>query len=419
MRNFFSVYFPKPVHKAILFALFALMLAYLVYVPIGIGTNMYQVFHFAAENLRHGGDPYLSVFPGLNYFKYGPFFLMFPLIPLSVLPVTAGAVIWQLISLLVYAIGVIAFFSAIAKDDFKSTIAFAVVFSFVLIFDLSANGVYCQSNTFLVGGVLIGLALYARKRYLWAGVVFAYMTDMKLLPIAFALLLATERNPKYILSLGVSLLVFLCAPFLFFGFEGGRALYESWIRVLSIDGAFAYGEWTPYYLGVKAFLESNFGVVLNRSLSVLMVLFGALFAVVFYFKKRPYTPRVIMQMTALLFPYLLLFNTRTESPSLILMAPVYGIFLYGAFYNKNENGRAKTILSFIVLGVAFFITSLSKTDLTKGTFVNDASWKYNLRTLGMAIAFIWALASLFSARVANTFLPNEPALGNTRDGTSE
>jgi hypothetical protein len=399
MSDFFRVYFPRSSHKIIFGILLFFMSVYLIYVPVGRGVSIYRVFHEAGQNFRAGKDPYL--YPKIDY-KYGPSFLLFPLVPLSYLPLIPAAIIWQVLSLLVYLFGVIFFFKAISPDNFKPSFGFAFFFSLVLLFDLNTNGVYCQSNTLLAGLMLAGVGLYGEKKYFLSGMILAYASWMKVLPFFLSLILATELKKRYIVSYFVSLASFLLVVFSLTGFTTGVRLYRSWVEVLAIDRNLVYGPWVHFFLGLKAFFEANFGLVFHWEIVAMAAVVGILMAVVLFIKFRPYTKEELKLIVTMIFSYLLLFNSRTEGPSIVLMGPLYGIWLIGLYKNASPL-NAKNIIWWGFLVLAFFLTSLSKTDLMEGTMIGKLSWKHNWRTGGMIIFFALSFISLFSQKIREVF----------------
>ncbi len=291
MKPFFLHYFPTRRHLLIFGLLLAALLGYLVTVPfLSIGNNLFDLFRYAGgvifENASRGDYDYEHLRPAAyNYYKMSPLFAVIPLSLLAQIPDIPAGIFWQILGMFLYLAGVIWFFSTLPLAPQKPTVLASALFTFLVFFDLNINGVYLQSNAIIAGGTLLGLAFYFQKRFFLAGLALAVVTNIKLLPIIPALLLMTGLKPRFILSFFGCLAMTYLAPSLFFGWHGNLEFHKSLFRILSMDGNYKYGnEEVHFHYGIRAFIQSNWGIVPGTAFNFIPFLFGAVGGMAFFLK---------------------------------------------------------------------------------------------------------------------------------------
>ena len=202
MIDTLKYFFPEKSHRLIAGLSIAFLLTYLISIPFKFGPSIFETYYLAANNLSNGLDPYAQ-YPGHNYFKYSPLFISLPMTLLNYFPVLIAAFIWQLGTVLFYVFGIIYLFEGLKNSDnqnFSPSNTFAFFLVMFTCLDLSANGIYLQSNTLIVAGMIWAWALYSRSHYLASALILAYVTNVKILPIILTLLLLLEGNKKFIIA---------------------------------------------------------------------------------------------------------------------------------------------------------------------------------------------------------------------------
>ena len=164
----------------------------------------------------------------------------------------------------------------------------------------------------------------------------------------------------------------------------------------AMDKTLTYGEpWGHFFLGLKAFLEVNFGWVLQQGYVWVLLVSAALVglpACWLRWKVGVFQHETLMLLLVTALAWILLFSTRTEGPTLVLIAPIYGYALWWIMKIDAVQFR-RIALSALVL--VFILTSLSTSDLFRSTIVHELSWQHNLRTVGLMITFIFTTILLW------------------------
>ena len=387
-----NYFFPQKKHRLILGILVFVLFAYLISVALK-GSGVFETYYLAAKHLSRGLDPY-AAYPGFNYFKYSPFFIHLPMSILALFPLTMAALLWQIGNTLLYLISLMHLFSGIKKKNFKPTLAFAFFFPLLACLDLNSNGIYLQSNTLVASGLLLSISFYHRGKYLASAMILAYVTNVKIFPIVLALLLSLEGNKKFIYSSIAFNVLFLLSPAFFHSLETTKMLYVGWWKVLTIDKSLSFGrEEIHHYLGLRPVLKVLFDVEFNQYYFLFGASIGGLIGLTYFFKKK-FNQSDLNQLLVIALTYILIFNPRTEGPSLVLMGPVYAIVFWGLYTNDVWRGYKKT-LAWLFFISGFFLISLSCTDLMKNTAFQEWVWNNNLRGIGIIFFFKIVILSLF------------------------
>lgn len=401
--------------------LLALVTVFLMQVPVSQEPGAYETFYLAVEKFKDGGSPYGNY--GYDLYKYSPTFLFVPLYLLSFLPLILGAITWQTLSLLVYYFGMRQLLQQF-KQVVKPTALFSLLFIFYALSDLNINGTHGQSNTLLVGFMVLSLALYFRGQFVWAALSLAFVTNMKLFPIALTLLLFLDLKKRFISWTFIWHIVLALVPFVVWGSSVSHSLYSGWLGNLLIDEKISMGKYVHFYLSVRPFLEANFGIIWGKTYFIFVLLNAMLLALGVWRMKLQTGLRssfgksqlLLIFNVALLF--MLVFNTRTEGPTLVLMAPIYVISLWWVFNHLTGRDR-KAALWFIFF--IFILVSQSTSDLFKGTIIQTYSWDHNLRALGiflMYLVHVYLLFKLSGSKLlsGDSVYQNQPvvASGNKR-----
>ena len=406
--SFFNASFPSKMSKfCVVFLLGALLVYVCAIVPHrkDPNTGVVTIFYTAGVNAFNKIDPYTNPAPGMSRFLYGASFLIFPLRLMILLPLEVAAILWQLLGNLFYIFTAFALASHLKTKLKNKNLYHSLFIAFITIIiafvDTPGNGVYYQSNTILAGCVILGLVFYDRQKYIWAAAFLGFATNMKVTPIVIVLLLCLEGKKKFIFSITAAYFCyFLLFPVLIFGFNFTKTLYYGWWHSLAqdIELDFTTAEHVHHFVGLKHFLQLHWKIDWHYEYLMMAVGIGGLVALGVlwrYFKDKQF-PLYHAYGIGLLF--ILLFNTRTEGPTLMLIDSVYLILIFLIWYHPTHSKKLKKILVGCLLFMVFWI-SLSYSDLTKGSWISKLAYEENFRTVGMGFLFLFLLLSLFNKKV--------------------
>ena len=401
--------FPNKKHKILFYVLPLFVFIFLLFSPIGRESKVYQLFYTVTQDLWSYKNPYVY-HDGLDYFKYGPVFLYFPMSFLYLFPLKFSGVLWQFISATLYLVAVVKLFGQWATiSGRQASYLFTFFLSLFLVFDLQTNGLYLQSNTYVLAFMLWGIYFYETKRYIFSALCLIYISHVKVYPVILILLLVLDRQWRFVGYLFMFSVILSLIPYLQ-GINRGLFLYKEWFILIFKENKFSLnmGE-IHHYFSINPFLKVNFDWVIDKYYFLIMLMFGVIIGVLLAWKswkyaklKQHFQINDMKQILCLTLSYILIFNPRTEGPSLILMAPIYGVFIWG-FYGKNLLFKKKIFnyLFKIVFFTMILLLSFIITDFFKGTTIQSITWNYNLRTIGLIFFFICCLFSLVNSRLYN------------------
>ncbi len=402
-KDFFAQYLPKRNQQVLFFLVLGLLLTYVALVPWLVGNTLFELFYEAGRrivpNLLNGDFDYKHLRPDTqNYFKLSPFFALFPLHVLSHFPFKPTLVFWLLLNAGLYLWGSIYLLTTF-KYKVQAGLWFAFLFAFVNL-DLQINAAYGQVGGFLVGGSLLAIALFYRQKWVLAGIVLAFVTNMKLLPIIIFLLLATSLQSRFILSFLFALLFFYGAPALLFGWTANLGIHRGLLDVLAIDTQIRYADFeVHYHYGLRSFLQANWNWVPGVTYNLVPGIVGGLIGLGVFIKRKTIltlSNASLATFLCLAISYILLFNTRTEGPSTLFVDTIFGAMLARVFSTWGEpdkNLRTFLILVFVSL---FLMLSISITDLGKLLQFHRFFWKHNGRTVAVMLLMLFSLVLLYN-----------------------
>lgn len=301
------------------------------------GTNIVtNTYAQAAERLAGGDSPYRPPGEGADQFKYSPLFA-WQYLPLASLSPHTHALIWCLINALGFWTGL----SLWSRFRLKQSRWLWVAFLFAAMeLDISLH--YQQINALLVGLVLIGAYLVEDRRDVAGAGVLAWIANAKILPAFIALSLVVRGSWKYLAALVGFSLLFLALPSLYVGPKLTAALTLDWWSLLSED---ARGSGLFDIASVSArFGAPALGQVLKYAVFAISVLFiGAS-----RLQHRSLKPLLSVSLLCLL-----LVSPRTESPTFVLLSPVY-VFLAEDLVARDRSwGRLTWLLTAVLITVSF------------------------------------------------------------------
>jgi hypothetical protein len=170
---------------------------------------------FAASSINWWTDkPLYNFDPSLDLFRYSPTFAVC-VSPFAALGLSLGGILWIWLSLAVYAVGLWRFAKDVLPEEWSK--ARLVGFHALALF-VALPGIWnSQSNTLVVGLILLASSNLIRERWWFAAVLLAVAVWTKLTPLAPALLLCALRpsklTPRFVATLAMGALIpFLTRP---------------------------------------------------------------------------------------------------------------------------------------------------------------------------------------------------------------
>ena len=172
--------------------------------------SVVPVYLMAGERWWNGEPLYAPPPPGLDVYRNPPGFAAF-FAPLSQLPPKPVAILWRLINIGLFALGLRRFLAAVNPVSLPPRAeAMVWIVAAFLVLPAFNNG---QANLPLVASALLGTAAAVRGHWWQASAWLMFATCMKVYPIALAGLLLLLAPRRLIGRLPLVLLVFLAAPF--------------------------------------------------------------------------------------------------------------------------------------------------------------------------------------------------------------
>ena len=380
--------YSHPKSRPWVLALVVLLTLSLLAVPIVEKTPnalAFETFYNAGMHWLQGLNPY-AAYEGFDYYKLSPTFLL-PLIAFAQVPFVVSGVIWQLISTVLFFVAMLWLLRELPLAR-PLGLGLSLFLPFLLLTDFQLNGTYLQSNTLVVAVMTLGLLFYIRGQWLVSALLLAWIANTKLYPLVLTLLLFVDMRWRFIVATLFAHAVLIVLPYLVWGQAQATLFYSHWFDLLAMDKTLTYGEpWGHFFLGLKAFLEVNFGWVLQQSYVWVLLISAALVGLPTLWLRWTagvFQTDTLMLLLVTALAWILLFSTRTEGPTLVLIAPIYAYALWRIMSIDSDNQRR---LALGVLILVFVLTSLSTSDIFRGTMVHELSWQHNLRTLGLIAAF--------------------------------
>jgi hypothetical protein len=399
--NWLAEAYSHPKSRPWVLVLVVLLTLSLLAVPIVEKTPdalAFETFYNAGAHWLSGLDPY-AAYEGFDYYKLSPTFIL-PLIAFAQLPFVVSGVMWQLISTVLFFVAMLWMLRELPLAR-PLGLGLSLFLPFLLLTDFQLNGTYLQSNTLVVALMTLGLLFYVRGQWLVSALLLAWIANTKLYPLVLTLLLFVDMRWRFMVATLFAHAVLIVLPYLAWGQAQANAFYTDWFDLLAMDKTLTYGEpWGHFFLGLKAFLEVNWGWVLQQGYVWVLLVSAALVglpACWLRWKAGELQHETLMLLLVTALAWILLFSTRTEGPTLVLIAPIYA---YALWWVMKIDAMQSRRVALSVLIFVFVLTSLSTSDMFRGTIVHELSWQHNLRTVGLMIAFIFTTSLLWRAAVA-------------------
>ncbi|MFN0055426.1 MAG: glycosyltransferase family 87 protein [Planctomycetales bacterium] len=296
-------------------------------------------YHRAADYWMQGKD---------IYFLTGRGFLYLPLaavlfIPLHLLSPDAGELVWRVLTLGVFAAGVLRL-CRLAEFRIPDRLFLIVTgVSIPLCCSAARNG---QSTLIMAGLMMLAMEQLTRKNWNATAVLLCLATAFKPLSLVLLLLLAALYRPLlWRLALGVCLL--LLAPFLTQSPEYVVRQYSGCLEMLRAATKLGIEQPWAQLFGMLQIGGVSLPAPVQTGLRMIAALL-TLFLAQAVRRAMPAT-RAAVYLYALAGCYLMLFNPRSENNTYALVAPVLGIFCAEEFLIRKAHGRG-ALLALLALG---------------------------------------------------------------------
>lgn len=342
---------------------------------VNVVTNTYR---FAVDDLTAARSPYVvPAHAEADVYKYAPGFVAL-YAPFAALPSSAQAVAWMIFNVVLFWGGFVALF----RLRWGARPAWQWVALGLASMELDGSLRYQQVNAAFIGVLMYSLAALRNRRMATAASLATIATLFKVISAPLWLVMAVKSTRRFLTWTLVALAAGLALPYLFAGGrELGASLYTDWFSILWNDSS-ARG-----LLDIRmVFLRWGwplFGEVVRGLVVVVTIA-----AVVRSFRTWPNAAddERAGALWSMLLTAILLFSPRTESPTFVLLAPVFVWSARAAWAGARWQRAAWTL--------SIFLTTIAYNDIWPKMLWNPAAQNYASKPLGTLILWGLSLARL-------------------------
>ncbi len=255
-------------------------------------------------------------------------------IPFSVVPASAGEVLWRFVNIGVFAAGVFTFAGLARGRSGKELFPLMTIVALPMAWDCARNG---QATLALTGLMLLSVAAAAQQRWWRATLWLSLGISIKPLMIVLVLLImAIDRPMSWRVALGM--LATALVPFLMqhpgYVAEQYAACWRNFTTAVSV-GAAEHG-WTSPFHALRLV-----GVDIPEIVQTALRLAAALGTLVLCWlsRRRHDAVRSAMFVFSLAVAYLMLFSPRTENNTYAMLGPAIAVFLAGVYLIEQRRGE--------------------------------------------------------------------------------
>lgn len=350
--------------------------------------NNYTVFNNGAHDILSLVDPYPAEWVKSANFRdwylYSPTFgLFFLLFSTSGVGMYAGVYLWAMLNLFFFWFG---FKSILNILDEKDALLCGGLYFFALLLVVNESMgtlTNLQSNAFIIGLSLLGVSWYVKGRYALSALALAVGFNFKLFPLAIALLLLMDFKPSFAALFILFSTAIFAIPLAILTSDFYFGILGHWVRIMLTDpvhSIFLGLEPTLWSYGYRPDGTWFIAFMLANALSIAAVAFIA-------FKKSP--ERFVETVVPLALLFIILFNKRSERQSFIIITPVLVFVLHAAIHARRKGNAALMYINYTVLAFAWFLISLSYSDLCPKVCRNFADATH-FKTFGAMLLYVWA-----------------------------
>lgn len=332
-----------------------IVLALVLLTPSG-KRSVFAEYHAAAAFWRSGHDTYtngvgtqleLIQRDGKYNYRYGPP-VTAALVPLGLLPLKAGDVVWRLLNVVVLLAG-LALWSKHVLPGTPTPERQAVLLALILPFVIGNihNG---QANLLLLGLLLVGTAAVGVERWNLAAVCLALAVFLKVYPLALGLLLAVLYPRRLLPRLGAALALGVLLPSLLHDPGYVWRQYALWFAYLGVEDR-THIAWDCVYVDVQLLCKVWLTPIDTTTYRGLEVAAGAILAVLCLVGQRlGWERRRLLTFTlGVGLCWMTAFGPATEAATYCLLAPVLAWALLQSRQQETPAWITAVLLASLVL----------------------------------------------------------------------
>lgn len=326
--------------KTITWAVWAFALFFLVARYCAGGVHHLYTFndYYAFNDYVLAGHHWMQgeyLYGNWRGFIYSPIVAAF-FAPLSILPSAGAYLLWLLLNVSVFFIGLAALLESDIIPDLKRE-------SFALIYLLLApctlgNLDVGQANPLLVGLLMFSVTAVRREQWNIAAICIGLATFFKIYPLAVGMLVCVVAPRRFIWRLLLVLLVLALAPYILQHWSYVTHQYEAWIATRAADNRLNYS--IKYATIDLWFLIHVIGhLPISAALyTLIQIATGGLIAI-FCIRGRWKAwniQRVLCGLFFLVSIWMTLCGPATEAHTYLLMAPALVVALVKSFHDHQS-----------------------------------------------------------------------------------
>ena len=268
-------------------------------------------------------------------------------IPFSLFSVVTGEVVWRLVNIGVFALGIFHFAGFAEGRSGKRFFPLMTLVTLPMAWDCARNG---QATLALTGVMLLAVVDVAQQRWWRAALWLALGISIKPLMIVLVLLImAIDRPMSWRIAVGMT--VAALVPFLTqhpgYVIEQYAACWKNLTTAAHVGAA--EGGWTSPFHALRLI-----GIAVPETVQTVLRLAAALgtLALCWLSRRRHDAVGSAIFVFSLSVVYLMLFSPRTENNTYAMLGPAIAVFLAGAYLveNRSREGLLLGGIVFAILG---------------------------------------------------------------------
>ena len=263
-------------------------------------------------------------------------------IPFSLFSVPAGEVLWRLVDIAVFALGIFRFAGLAGERSGKAFFPLMTLVTLPMAWDCARNG---QATLALTGLMLLAVVAVARQQWWRATLWLSLGICVKPLMIVLILLITAIDRPMS-WRIAVGLLMTALFPFLTqhpgYVLEQYAACWKNFTTAVHVGAA--EGGWTSPFHALRLA-----GVAVPETVQTILRLVAALgtLALCWQSRRRHDAVRSAAYVFALSVAYLMLFSPRTENNTYAMLGPAIAVFLAGAYLTEQRPREGLVLIGIV------------------------------------------------------------------------
>jgi len=341
----------------------------------GNRINNYLIFKHSFGHLIHGNNLYiLDLSKHLDLYKYAPFFAMCMAPFYAIENDEIGICLWNFLNIFVFFISVYQQSSLNQKQK--------IGFLLMTLPEVLISMQYFQSNVLIAGLCLLAIeSAFNQKTFkgpLWIGLSTAIKLFGGIFFLLFFFIKGNSNKLKFFLYALVIGLIILLSPALITGIDGLVFQYKEWLKLLASDQNASSG------FSIVGILDHWFNLQPNKNLVTLL---GVILLMPLLFNKNK-DDVFLYGFSGLMLLWMIIFNHKSESPTMILAASGFGLVYLALRKSFKEGGnKALNLISIIAL-IGFIGFILFSSDLLSFLVKNHYQDFCLTKTMFYAIVFL-------------------------------